>query len=322
MRRSIPRTPRLRVRIAPPAIRGRHMNAFHCHRQLVRLMLAFPVLTIASGPLQAQEPVAVTEITPTVLVFATSTGNVVASVGPDGALLVGTPSAASTPFISNALAQRTKSPARYVVIFPENGPKPQGDAGWGKLGALVVMHENALRRLGGARMGAPEASPSGSAELAGDRPHVAFSEVIAFDLNGDAVHVVHQKPGYCDADAVAHFHVANVFYLGEVFPGDGYPFIDAAQGGTLDGLLNQLVWTDSKQRIVPARGRVMNGTDLKAFRDMIVAVRDRVRHLIEDGRSESEVLAAHPTSDFDSQWGHGRTSRDAFVREVYAALKK
>jgi hypothetical protein len=43
-----------------------------------------------------QENVGVTEVAPHVLVFATSTGNVVASVGDDGALLVGTPSAAST----------------------------------------------------------------------------------------------------------------------------------------------------------------------------------------------------------------------------------
>jgi hypothetical protein len=34
------------------------------------------------------------------------------------------------------------------------------------------------------------------------------------------------------------------------------------------------------------------------------------------------VIAAHPTSDFDEQWGHGRISPDSFVREVYAAVKK
>jgi hypothetical protein len=49
--------------------------------------------------------------------------------------------------------------------------------------------------------------------------------------------LVHQKPGYSDADTLVHFHVANLLYLGEVFPGDGYPAIDRSQGGTLDGLL-------------------------------------------------------------------------------------
>jgi len=123
------------------------------------------------------------------------------------------------------------------------------------------------------------------AELGVDRPRLAFSEVLSFDLNGESIHIVHQKAGYSDADALTHFHVANLFYLGEAFPGDGYRRIDADQGGTLEGLLDELTWTNNEQRIVPARGKVTNGTTLKAFRDMIVTVRDRVQRMIHEGRT-------------------------------------
>jgi hypothetical protein len=67
---------------------------------------------------------------------------------------------------------------------------------------------------------------------------------------------------------------------------------------------------------------VTNGATVKAFRDMIVTVRDRIRHMIEAGRTESEVVAQHPTDDFDPQWGHGRGRPDELLREVYSALKK
>jgi hypothetical protein len=153
-----------------------------------------------------------------------------------------------------------------------------------------------------------------------ERPRIAFSEVLAFNLNGDSIHAVHMKPGYSDADTLTHFHVASVFYLGEAFPGDGYPLIDVKQGGTLEGLLSQLEFTDSKLRIVPARGKVVSGTELKAYRDMIVAVRDRVQRMVSDGRTVNEVLAAHPSADFDEQFGRGRVSPEAFVREIYTAL--
>ncbi|MGB6482603.1 MAG: hypothetical protein WBE86_03865 [Candidatus Acidiferrales bacterium] len=294
----------------------------YCHWRSRVLTLGFLVLSLGSTAATAQERVGVTQITPTVFVFATSGGNVVASVGPDGALLVGTPSVESTPRIESFLEQHTKSRVRYVVIYPENAAQSEGDAGWRKRGAFVVMQEKALERLGGHKMGKPAPLPQQLLKLGVGRPHVSFSEVISFDLNGEAIHIVHQKPGYSDADAVTHFHVANVIYLGEAFPGDGYPRIDGAQGGTLPGLLDQLGWTDPKQHIVPARGKVTNGTSIKAFTEMIVTVRDRVQHLAQEGKTESEVVAAHPAADFDARWGHGRVAPDDFVREICAAVTK
>ena len=295
---------------------------YTCTRLSMIVMILLILGLMSGSATSCQESVAVTEITPTLLVFATTTGNVVASVGPDGALLVGTPSAASTPSISSILMRRTKSTVRFLVIAPQDLTHSEGDAGWGRRGAFVAMHENALQRIGGNAMGAPSPLSRRFTELGVDRPRIAFSEVLAFDINGESIHVVHQKPGYSNADAIAHFHVANLVYLGEVFPGDGYPLIDPAQGGTLDGLVNTLDgWTDSAFHIVPARGKVTNGASVKDFRDMIVTVRDRVKHMIAGGRTENQVLLEHPTANFDTRWGHGRVSSDQFVRGIYSALK-
>ena len=297
----------------------------------IRTMCATAALTLISSPTigslwagqgrATQNIETVTEITPQVLVFATSAGNVVASVGTDGALLVGTPSAESTARISSILAQRTRSSVRYVVIAPQDALHSEGDAGWGRLGAFVAMHENALRRIGGNVMGATVALSDRFVTLGVDKPRVAFSEVLAFDLNGEAIHIVHQTPGYSNADALTHFHVANVLYFGEVFPGDGYPMIDFAQGGKLDGFLKTLGgWTDPKFHIVPARGEVTNGAVLKTFCDMITIIRDRVQSRIKAGRTEAQIIAEHPTAEFDDRWGHGRVSPDAFVGAMYRAL--
>src|SRR5215467_5779383 len=290
----------------------------HCFYLVIGASMLLAHLALAEQPV-----VGVTEITPNLLVFSTSGGNVVASVGKDGAFLVGTPPAASTQQISSVIAARTKSPFRYVVIAPQDSNHSEGDAGWQRRGAFVAMHENALQRLGGDVMGAPPPPPTQFAALGVERPRIAFSEVLAFDVNGESIHVVHQKPGYSNADALVHFHVAMLIYLGEVFPGDGYPLIDNSQGGTLDGLLTTLApWTNPAFKIVPAHGRVTDGTTLKAFHEMIVTVRSRVQHLVEAGKTESEVVSERPTSDFDALWGHGRVRTDDFVREVYASVTR
>jgi len=211
---------------------------------------------------------------------------------------------------------------RYVVIMPVDPAQSEGDAGWGRRGAFVAMQEKALDRIGGHIMGAPKPLAERFAKLGVDIPRISFSEVISFDLNGEAIHIVKQRPGYGDADALVHFHVAKLVYWGEAFPGDGYPAIDAAQKGTLDGLLRMLEgWTDSGFHVVPARGEVTNGASVKAFRDTIVTVRDRVQHSIDAGHSENEVIAEHPSAEFDARWGRGRVPPDAFVREIYRALK-
>ena len=89
-------------------------------------------------------------------------------------------------------------------------------------------------------MAATRPLPQHLLDLGVDRPRVSFSEVLTFDLNGDAIHLIHQAPAYSDADSIVHFHVANLMYFGEVFPGDGYPEIDTKQGGRLDGFLKIL----------------------------------------------------------------------------------
>jgi len=285
-------------------------------------MAAVLVLAFASAA-NAQETVSITELTPNVVVFATRTGNVVALVGPDGALLIGTPSADSTERISSELANRTKSPVRYVVIASQDPAQSEGDAGWGRRGAFVAMQEKALERIGGHVMGVAPPLSERFVKLGVDRPHVAFSEVLTFDLNGDAVHIVRQTPAYSDADALVHFHVAKLVYFGEVFPGDGYPVIDAEHGGTLDGLVKMIDgWTDPGFHVVPARGEVTNGAGLKAFHDMVVAVRKRAQQSIDAGKTESQVVAEHPTAEFDAKWGHGRVPPGAFVQEIYKELTR
>ena len=89
-----------------------------------------------------------------------------------------------------------------------------------------------------------------------------------------------------------------------MFAGEGYPAIDPAQGGALEGLVDTLDrWTVSALRIEPARGEMTNGGGVRAFRDRIVTV--RVKPLVAAGRNESQLLAKHLRSDFDARWGTG-----------------
>ena len=67
------------------------MNTLRIRARLcANFLIVIAFSSFANPSLKAQEEVAVTEITPTLLVFATETGNVVASVGPDFFFVLGT----------------------------------------------------------------------------------------------------------------------------------------------------------------------------------------------------------------------------------------
>src|SRR5262249_26256034 len=60
------------------------------------------------------------------------------------------------------------------------------------------------------------------------------------------------------------------------------------------------------------------------YRDMITIVRDRVRDLIEAGRSLEQVKAAAPAKGYVGRYGNerGDWTTDTFVEAVYRSLMK
>jgi hypothetical protein len=56
-------------------------------------------------------------------------------------------------------------------------------------------------------------------------------------------------------------------------------------------------------------------------RDVLIAVRDRVRKLKQGGRSVTEVQKAAPTAQFDALMAKGVLSPNAFVALVYEAVR-
>ena len=60
--------------------------------------------------------------------------------------------------------------------------------------------------------------------------------------------------------------------------------------------------------------------ELKAYRDMLVEVRQRIQQLIAARKTMDEVVAAAPTKDFDAKWGSGYVTPDVFTKLVFSSL--
>ena len=49
-------------------------------------------------------------------------------------------------------------------------------------------------------------------------------------------------------------------------------------------------------RLIPGHGTIIHRTDIVPYRDMILDIRARVQQMIDQGKSEQEVLAAKLTA--------------------------
>ena len=63
-----------------------------------------------------------------------------------------------------------------------------------------------------------------------------------------------------------------------------------------------------------------SSADFVAYRNMLVTVRDRVAKLVAEGKTLEQVIAAHPTAEFDATWGS--PDHPLFLPVIYAELKK
>ena len=82
-----------------------------------------------------------------------------------------------------------------------------------------------------------------------------------------------------------------------------------------------LAVTTNKTIIIPGHGQpVSNKAELKEFRDMLVAVRESVAKLKQQGRSRDEIVAAKPTAAFDAKRGNFPIDPGFFTRLVYEGV--
>jgi glyoxylase-like metal-dependent hydrolase (beta-lactamase superfamily II) len=155
---------------------------------------------------------------------------------------------------------------------------------------------------------------------------VTFEDGVRFHVDGEEIAVYHVANAHTDSDALVFFEKANVLHTGDLMMSIGYPFVDAANGGSLAGLIaaqeKALKLCNETTRVIPGHGSLVGKADLQAYHDMLATIRQRVTDLVRKGRSLEQVQAAAPSKEFDERWGKGFFTADAFVQRVYIELSK
>ena len=245
-------------------------------------------------------------------------GNIGLIVGDDGAFIVDDQFAPLTDKIKAAVATVTDKPVRFVVNTHWHGDHTGGNERWGSAGSLIIAQDNVRRRMGSPQERNGRITPAASAKAL---PVVTFADSITLFLNADSIRVIHVRSAHTDGDALIYYTKANVLHMGDTFFRGSYPFIDGASGGNVNGIVDAadkaLAMINNDTKVIPGHGPLSTKADLQEYRRVVATVRDRVKAMVLQGKSLTEVAASKPTAEFDAQWGRGFINGDTFVDGVF-----
>jgi len=294
----------------------------------------------------ADGEIAVLPVQGHIYMLAGPEGNSTVQAGDQGVILVDTQGAPVADRLFAAIRTVAAGPIQYIINtgvhdaaaggnarLTELGPtrrdaNPPGAGIGGNTGGdtVALAHENVLNRMTAA---GPDRKPS--SEWPSETYFGRRTEIF---LNDEAVQVYHPADAaHTDGDSIVFFRKSDVIATGDIFLTTGYPFIDAARGGHINGIIDGLNLVidlavpdhhiqENGTLIVPGDGRLSDEQDVIEYRDMVTIVRDRIQYMIGKGMTLAQVKAARPTLDFDPRYGsnNGPWTTDMFVETIYRNL--
>jgi cyclase len=272
-----------------------------------------------------------------VYLLAGGGSNITVHLGPDAVMVVDANEAAMSPKVLAAIRTLSTAPVRYIVNTsgdPDHvgGNEALATSAEGTVnpilgqGARVYAHENTYLRMANPPDGAPRIP---TAILPTDSFSAAKKTLF---VTGEPVELIHQPAAHTDGDLLVFFRKSDVVAAGDVFVLNGYPVIDTARGGSLQGVidaLNRIIDITIPEfnamggtRVIPGHGRIASEIDVVEYRDMLTIIRDRVQLIVEAGGTLQDVRAAQVTLDYDGVYGetNGPWTTDRFLETAFKEL--
>lgn len=284
------------------------------------------LLLLASTPLLAQRDfsnvaVKAEKVAGSVYMLTGAGGNIGASVGDDGIVVIDDQYAPLAPKIEAALKAITPKPVRFILNTHYHGDHTGGNEYFGK-SAPIVAHENVRKRLAsGVSLFGETVPPAAPGAL----PVLTFDESVTIHLNGEDVRAVHMPAGHTDGDSVIWFTKSNVVHMGDQFFNGMFPFVDTPNGGSVRGMIANvdrvLEMLPDDAKVIPGHGPLSDKNGLRRFVAVLKATSAAVESGVAAGRTLEQLKNDKVLAAWDS-WGQGFIKTDVWIETLYRELTR
>jgi glyoxylase-like metal-dependent hydrolase (beta-lactamase superfamily II) len=272
----------------------------------------------------ASSPIVTHRLRGNVSVLEGSGGNVAVLSGSDGKVMVDAGIGLSKPQMTKALLELGAEPVTHLINTHWHFDHADGNSWLSAEGAKITAHVNTRKYLSQVTR-VEDWDYNFLAQPEGGVPSELFADALELKLNGTSLGLKHYGPAHTDGDISVSFAEWDIVHVGDIFWNGTYPFIDYSTGGSIDGTIAaceaSIAAATDKTVIIPGHGQpVSNRAELSDYRDVLVAVREKVATLKRQGRTRDEVVAARPTAPFDARWGNFVIDAGFFTRLVYEGV--
>jgi glyoxylase-like metal-dependent hydrolase (beta-lactamase superfamily II) len=278
-----------------------------------------PVIKIRNAAATAK--ISVHKLRGNISVLEGSGGNITVLTGRDGKVLVD--AGISRSQVEDALAGLSDDPVRHLINSHWHFDHTDGNEWLHSIGAEITAHENTRKHLSVStrvedwNFTFPPAPP-------GALPTNVITTDETVHLNGATLALKCYGSAHTDSDISVQFQEANVIDVADTFWNGEYPYIDHSTGGSIDGMIcaaeANVANTNDETIVIPGHGPIGGKFQLIEFRDMLIAIHEKVAGLKKHGKSLDEAVAAKPTADFDAKWGGFVVDGNFFTRLVYVGV--
>ena len=237
-------------------------------------------------------------------------GNILVSTGEDGVLLVDDQMPELKYKILRSLRKIGGKSVDYIINTHWHFDHAEGNLAFGPDGAKIVAHENSRKMMLNPKpinlsfiVYPQQPYPLNAV------PQITYQDSMKLHLNGDQIELYHFGHAHTTGDTAIYLRNSNVLHMGDVFNMTGPPFIDAGNGGSIDGIIHFceeiLKVVNDETVVVPGHGPISTTEDLQTYIDMLIVVRDRIQVQILEGKSLQEIIESDPTKEWRDKFGDG-----------------
>ncbi len=286
---------------------------------LVVLITFFSTAAIAQQDFSNVE-VKATKVAGTVYMLTGAGGNIGASIGEDGIVIVDDQYAPLAPKIRQALRSISDKPIRFILNTHYHGDHTGGNAAFGRE-APIVAQENVRKRLLAGTSALGRTTPPAEKDAL---PVVTFDTSATIHVNGEDIRAVHTPHGHTDGDAVIYFTQSNVVHMGDDYFNGLFPFIDVDNGGSVKGLIagveRVLATIPADAKVIPGHGPLSDSAGLRAYLEMLKGTSAAVQKAVKAGRTLDQMKKDKVLAPWE-KWTW-LISTDTFTEILFNDLKK